>query len=59
MLGRIVKTTLPSKIARKMRFVQWAASTRMMVLNFIVDVLPKLNTGSTKLIVKPTRDPVS
>ena len=43
----------------KMRFVRWAASRRMMVLNFIVDVLPKPNTGSTKLIVKPTRGPVS
>lgn len=54
-----MKTTLPSRIARKMRFVRWAASKKTTVLNFIVDVWPKPNTGDTKLIVKPTRDHVS
>jgi len=58
MLGRIVRTTLPLRLANEMRFVRWAraASRKVAVLNFIVDVWPKAITSNTRLIVKLTKD---
>ena len=56
MLGKIVKKTSPLKIAREMRFVRWAASRKVVDLNFTVDVWPKANTSNTKLNVELTKD---